>query len=134
MTTFAKAYAACFVAMLLADAVWLNVMLSRFYQPRIGHLMAASPNLLPAVIFYFLYILGLVVLVVLPSRERNDVYFKTLLFGVLYGLVAYATYDLTNQATLKDWPLSVTLVDIAWGASLTGVVSLVSLFAIKRRS
>ena len=123
-----KLYAISFVTagvtMLAIDAVWLTVMSSRFYKPRIGHLMAESPNLAAVGVFYIIYITGLVVLVIHPLLASNAGMGKVLLMGALYGLVAYATYDLTNQATLRDWPTVVTVVDLVWGATLTAVVTL----------
>ncbi len=117
------------VTMLALDAVWLNVMSSRFYRPRIGHLMAESPNLAAAGALYVIFIAGLMVLVILPLLASNAGTGKTLLMGAAYGLAAFATYDLTNQATLRDWPVVVTLVDLAWGAALTAIITFAAVTA-----
>jgi uncharacterized membrane protein len=124
--TFFIAYICFLLPMLAIDAVWLVVMSKRFYQARIGELMAESPRAVPAVIFYLIYGLGPTVLVVTPAFNDGTGYAKVLLFGWVLGLIAYATYDLTNQATLKTWPTIVTVVDLIWGSLLTGAMSVVS--------
>jgi uncharacterized membrane protein len=104
------------LAFLAIDAVWLGFAGQRLYRPAIGHLMREGFGIAPAIIFYLLYVAGLVFFVTLPARRSRD----ALLRGALFGLVAYATYDLTNQATLRDWPWLVTLVDLVWGAFVSG--------------
>lgn len=106
--------AAAFVFLAL-DAVWLTLMAERLYRPAIGHLMREGFDLLPAALFYLAYLTGMTVLVVLPSADARG----ALARGALFGFVAYATYDLTNQATLRDWPWHVTLADLAWGSFVT---------------
>ena len=90
--------------------------------------MSASPSWIPVVLFYILYAIGIAVFVTLPAFRANTSYVMIFLSGALLGLVAYGTYDFTNQATLSDWPVIVTVVDLAWGAILTGVVSVVSVY------
>jgi uncharacterized membrane protein len=126
MKTFFLAYVFFLVIMLAIDAVWLVTMSKRFYKPRIGELMADSPRVVPAVVFYLIYALGAALLVVVPAVNNDKGYLVVFLLGALLGLVAYGTYDLTNQATLKTWPTIVTAVDLAWGSLLTGVVSIIS--------
>jgi uncharacterized membrane protein len=126
MKTFFVAYFTFLLPMLAIDGIWLAVMSKRFYAPRIGSLMAESPRLAPAVIFYLLYVLGPTVLVVVRAVNHGTGYLVVFLWGALLGLVAYGTYDLTNQATLKVWPTVLTAVDLVWGALLTGVVSIIS--------
>jgi uncharacterized membrane protein len=118
--------------MLALDALWLTTMSKRFYAPRIGHLMSESPALAPAAAFYLVYAVGLAAFVVAPAAREGGELSKTFLRGALFGLVCYATYDLTNQATLKAWPLSLTLVDMAWGAALTGTVSAIACAVVRR--
>lgn len=110
--------------MLLLDIVWLTSMAPWFYDRYIGHLLAESPDFLAAGLFYTLYLLGIFALVIKPGLDGNWTLKKVWLTGVMLGLVAYGTYDLTNQATLRDWPVLVTIVDMIWGAGLTGIVSL----------
>jgi uncharacterized membrane protein len=123
---FFVAYICFLLPMLAVDAVWLVVMSKRFYQARIGELMAESARALPAVIFYLIYGVGATVLVLIPAINNDTGYAKVLLFGAILGLVAYGTYDLTNQATLKVWPTVVTVVDLMWGSLLTAAMSVVS--------
>ncbi len=131
MQTLFIAFLATLLPMLVIDAVWLTVMSKVFYNKYLGHLLAESPHLLPAGIFYVIYSLGVAFLVVLPAMEGGFSNSKTFFYGAVLGVVAYATYDLTNHATLKDWPLTVTVVDIVWGALLTGTLSLIALLVTK---
>ena len=124
MKTYLFPFAIFAFLMLLIDTVWLGVMVKRFYTPKIGHLMAETPNLRPASLFYIIYVLGVTVFVLVPGMKSSSGLFEIFLMGALYGIATYGTYDLTNQATLKDWPAIVTAVDIVWGALLTGTVSL----------
>lgn len=126
MKTGVVAYFSALVPMLAIDAVWLATMSKRFYSTRIGSLLAESPRLGPAAVFYLIYILGVTCLVAVPAVNDEWSFLKVFLLGALLGLVAYGTYDLTNQATLKEWPLIVTLVDLVWGSLLTGVISVIS--------
>lgn len=109
------------IVFLTLDAIWLSLMASRFYRPAIGHLMADGFALLPAVLFYAIYVAGTVFFAVAPALEGRRPVLSGLGHGALLGLLAYATYDLTNQATLRGWPWHVTLADLAWGATVTGV-------------
>jgi uncharacterized membrane protein len=111
---------------LLLDAVWLGTMIQRFYPAHIGHLLAPSPKLGVAALFYLIYSLGIYVFVVNPSLQNSTGYLHVFLLGFFFGLVAYGTYDLTNHATLRDWPYIVTVVDMLWGGFLTGTVSICS--------
>lgn len=110
---------ALFVAL---DAVWLGLVARDFYPRHIGHLMAADVAWGAAVLFYLVFLAGVVTFVIRPSLEAGSPSFA-LTRGAFFGLVTYATYDLTNQATLRAWPVLVTVVDLAWGAALTGSVS-----------
>jgi len=104
------------------DMAWLGLIAKDFYQNQIGFLMTPNINWLAAIIFYLIFIAGLVVFVITPAVKKES-WTHALLFGALFGLVTYATYDLTNLATLKDWPLLVTMVDLAWGMTLGAIVS-----------
>ena len=120
--------------MLILDAIWLVTMAKRFYGQYIGHLMAEAPNFLPAVIFYAIYAMGVAYFVICPAIENAWGFPKVLFSGAFLGLLAYATYDLTNQATLRDWPTIVTVVDLAWGAILTSIVSSIAFVLTKHFS
>jgi uncharacterized membrane protein len=128
------AYAAALVCLLAIDGVWLATMGPRFYRTRLGHLLSPEPQWAAAGVFYLLYALGVSALVALPAARGGMSAAKTFLQGALLGMVAYGTYDLTNQATLRDWPAVVTVVDIAWGTLLTGVASVVAASAARRAS
>ena len=117
---FAIAYGATAVIFLALDAIWLTVMADRLYRPALGHIMLERFALAPAIAFYAIYILGVVVFAVAPALPQRN-WLGALGMGALLGLVAYATYDLTNQATLKGWPWQVTLADLCWGTAVTGV-------------
>ena len=128
MTRFAIAWVAAAVVLVALDAVWLYLMGPRLYRPAIGHLMREDFALVPAALFYVLYLAGLVILVVLPAQGTVDALWR----GALLGFVAYAAYDLTNQATLRDWPWTLTVADLAWGTFLTAMASVASHAAIAR--
>ena len=104
------------------DMVWLGVVAKGFYTKQIGFLMTPKVNWVPAILFYLLFLVGLVIFVIAPAVEK-DSWARALLFGALFGLISYATYDLTNLATLKDWPMVLTVVDLTWGMGLAGSVS-----------
>lgn len=124
--SFGIAALSAVVSFLAIDAVWLSVMTKRFYTPNLGHLLAEAPKFGPAIVFYALYVVGVLYFVILPALEGGSSPLRVFLSGALFGLVAYGTYDLTNQATLKDWPVVVTAVDLVWGACLTGFVALIA--------
>ncbi len=104
------------------DMVWLGLVAKNFYTKQIGVLMTPKVNWAAAILFYLLFLAGLVVFVIAPAVEK-DSWIRALLFGALFGLVTYATYDLTNLATLRDWPLALAVVDLIWGMVLAASVS-----------
>ncbi len=122
---FAKLYAIALPVFFIIDMIWLGLIAKSFYREQIGSLMKANVNWTAAIIFYLIFIAGLVVFVITPAVEKNS-WSHALLFGALFGLVCYATYDLTNLAVAKDWPLLVTIVDLAWGAVLAASVSTIT--------
>jgi uncharacterized membrane protein len=130
MGYYLKLYFATLVAFFAIDLVWLGLVARTFYHKYIGFLMAPSVNWPAALIFYLLFVVGLVVFAVLPGLEAGSLK-TTVGRAALFGLIAYATYDLTNLATLKDWPLIVTAVDLAWGTVLSVAVSCVGYLAGK---
>jgi uncharacterized membrane protein len=119
------------LAFLALDAVWLSQMGPRLYRPVIGEMMAAQVRLVPAVAFYLIYVAGLVFFAVQPGLDSGR-WTKALVNGAILGFVAYATYDLTNQATLKTWSTTLTLADLAWGAFASGVACAVGWWAGNR--
>jgi len=123
-------YLATIPIFLAIDALWLTTMAPRFYQAHIGHLLGPV-QWLPAAAFYSVYIVGIVIFAVSPAVHAKTWWVAAGL-GALFGFIAYATYDLTNQATMKDWPLIVTVVDLAWGSILTGTVATLSYLVATR--
>lgn len=119
---YVKLYLATLIAFFAIDMVWLGLVARTFYRKYLGFLMAPKPNWPAAIIFYLLFIVGIVVFAVVPGLETGS-WKTTLMRGALFGLIAYATYDLTNLATVKDWPLIVTVVDMIWGTVLSVAVS-----------
>jgi uncharacterized membrane protein len=124
-----KIYPIILVLLIAGDLLWLGVFMKSFYQNNLGHLMG-NVSWLPAIIFYLLYSFGILFFVVKPGLEFGSLT-KVLLYGSLLGLIAYGTYDLTNHATLKNWPLVVTIVDIIWGVVLTTLISVISYYSVK---
>lgn len=124
MTTmnFLRMYAVGVVTCFAADLVWLGVVAKGFYQRQIGHLLRPDVQWVPAVLFYLVYVAALVVFVAAPAVERQSVG-RAIGYGAFFGVAAYAAFDLTSLALLKDFPLAAALVDLAWGASLSAVVS-----------
>ena len=128
---YLKLYFLTTLVFLGIDAVWLTIISKNFYAKHLGYLMSATPNLGVALLFYLINVVGIVVLVVLPNLQGNNLG-KVALLGALYGLVTYATYDLTNLATIKNWPVIVTIVDLIWGISLSVAVSCLSFIIAKK--
>jgi uncharacterized membrane protein len=122
---FLKVYATSFITFFVIDLFWLGVVASKLYKKHLGFIMSASPNWAAAIAFYLLYIAGLVFFVINPALEKKSASYA-LLAGMFFGLVSYATYDLTNYATLKDWPVLITVIDLIWGSTLGAVVSYVA--------
>ena len=119
---FFKLFIIALPVFFVIDMVWLVVVARKFYKEQIGFIMTPDINWIAAVIFYLLFIAGLVSFVISPAVEKQS-WLHALLFGAFFGLVSYATYDLTNLATLRDWPVLVTVVDLAWGTVLGAAVS-----------
>ena len=128
---FQKLYLIALPVFFIIDMIWLGLVAKNFYRSQIGFLMKTNINWVAAIIFYFLFIAGLVFFVLSPAIEKRSLNYA-IMAGIFYGLLTYSTYDLTNLATLKDWPLLVTIVDIIWGMILSVSVSLITyLIAIR---
>lgn len=122
MIVHSAAYLAAAVTFLVLDGLWLGVVARSFYASRLGGLMAPQVSIAPAVAFYLLYVAGVVIFCIRPALA-DDSWRMALVHGALLGVLAYGTYDLTNLATLKGWPLDMSLVDIAWGAVITAAAA-----------
>ena len=127
---YIKLYFVTLAAFLAIDAAWLALVASTFYRRYLDWLMATHPNWIAALVFYLLFVVGVLVFVVVPGVEDGSLR-TTLLKGALFGLIAYGTYDLTNQATVKNWPLTITAVDMVWGTVLSVAVSYIGFVAGK---
>ncbi len=119
--TYLYAYLSTLVVFLLCDMAWLGTMASRLYRPTLGDILSAEVNLPPAIAFYLIYPIGLVVFAVLPALKSGSLV-QAALSGALFGFFSYMTYDLTNQATLRNWTTQLTLLDMTWG-TLLGAIS-----------
>ncbi len=112
------------------DLLWLGVIAKNLYNKLLGHLLADDVNWTAAFIFYFLFIAGILIFAILPAVEKESLS-HAVLYGVLFGFFTYATYDLTNLATLKDWPVKVVIIDILWGMVLTGTVATAGYYILR---
>jgi uncharacterized membrane protein len=112
------AYVATGVVFLAIDAIWLTFATQRLYRPLMGDMLVESFRFVPAMLFYLIYIAGIVVFAIAPAMESGR-WITATAYGAFLGLFAYATYDLTNQATLRDWPVMITIIDMLWGTFLT---------------
>lgn len=128
---YLKIYLISLAAFLAIDMIWLSLAARSLYQQNLGSLMAPSPNWFVAILFYLLFTFGLLFFVIVPGLKDNSLK-TTLLKAALFGLVTYATYDLTNLATLKDWPALLSIVDMLWGTTLSILVSYISFLTGKR--
>ena len=128
---FLKLYLVSLPIFLLLDAIWLSFVAKGFYAKHIGFLMKGDINFVAAAIFYLLFVAGIVVFVLNPSLKEKS-WVMALGLGALFGLISYATYDLTNLATIKNWPLVVTIVDLIWGALVSSLVSVTGFFIAKK--
>lgn len=126
-----KSFGATLLPILILDAVWLGTMSKLFYKKQLGSLMMTNPMWIAAIAFYLVYTLAVAYFIVAPAVAGSIPWWQVLLRGAFFGFVAYATYDLTNQATIAGWPILVTVVDLAWGTFLTAVASVVAYFILK---
>ena len=126
----AVAYLATLVVFAIVDTLWLGVVARPFYRAELGDLLAPEIKLWAAVLFYLVYSAGIVVFAVLPAIRAESLV-TALVMGALFGFFAYATYDLTNLATLRDWPLRMSIVDIAWGTVITGTTATAAAYATR---
>lgn len=122
---FFKLYFIALPVFFVIDMIWLGLIAKNFYAKHLGFLLKTDVNWTAAIIFYLLFIAGLVLFVLTPALQANS-WSYALTYGALFGLITYATYDLTNLATIKDWPIIVTVIDLIWGTVLAASVSVIS--------
>ena len=130
MAQYLTAYAITATMFFGLDFVWLSRVARSFYVDRLGTLLLDKPNIGAAAVFYAIYVIGVVIFAVAPALRAESTS-TALIYGALFGFFAYATYDMTNYATLRNWSLVVSLVDIAWGTCLTGVSALIGYLATR---
>jgi len=125
MSIFLKLYCIALPVFFGIDMIWLGFIAKNFYRKHLGYLMRNQVQWPAAIGFYLLFIAGIIFFAVIPAQQAGSTG-KAALYGILFGLITYATYDLTNLATIKDWPLIVTIVDLCWGMVLCGSVSVLT--------
>ena len=116
---------------LIIDIIWLSYSVKYFYKPQLGNLLLDSPVMWAAILFYVLYVVGLSIIILQPAINNNSLS-QAFWNGIIFGMVAYGTYNLTNMATLKDWSPYVVIVDIFWGGLLTGTSSILGIYISKK--
>jgi len=122
---FIKLFLIALPVFFIIDMAWLGLVAKKFYAQHLGFLMKPDITWYAAIIFYLLFITGLVTFVISPAVEKHS-WLNAVLYGALFGLITYSTYDLTNLATIKDWPVIVTVVDLIWGIVLSASVSIIT--------
>ena len=115
-------YLLTLVVFLIADMFWLGIIAKNLYQKYLGGFLTDKVNWTAAMIFYLIYVVGISIFAIYPAVNKGSA-LNSVLMGALFGLFTYATYDLTNLATLKGWPLQIVFIDIFWGAFLSAIVS-----------
>ncbi len=128
--TIILAYLLSFLVFLIVDLLWLGIVARRIYTKYLGDFLSDQVNWIAAIIFYMIFVAGVLLFVVYPAIAKDSLS-TALIMGALFGLVTYATYDLTNLATLKGWPIQIVIIDIIWGAILSTIVSASGFFIIK---
>lgn len=130
VTKYLATYAATLVLFLIIDGIWLGLVARNFYVQQLGSMLRPTPNFGVAGLFYALYVVGVLVFVIFPALNQGT-WVTATAYGALFGLIAYATYDLTNMATLDGWPVVMSVVDMIWGAALTATVATGGYFAAR---
>ena len=123
-------YLAALVTLAILDALWLGVVSREFYKARLGQLLLDQPLWWAAILFYLIHAVGVAVFAVPPAVAAGT-WTAAVLYGALFGFCVYAAYDLTNLATLRGWPMAVSLVDLAWGAVVTAAATLVAFLVVR---
>jgi uncharacterized membrane protein len=124
------AYSLTFLVFLAIDMVWLGFIAKNLYRQQLGGLLSEQVNWTAAIIFYLLFVAGVFLFAIAPAIEKQSLG-HAIIYGALFGFFTYATYDLTNLATLKGWPVKIVFIDIVWGMVLTGLVSTAGFFIVK---
>ena len=123
-------YILTFAVFFAIDMAWLGFVAKDIYKKYLGNLLAENVNWAAAIIFYLLFVVGIFIFAIMPSVDKNSLQ-SAIVLGALFGFFTYATYDLTNLATLKDWSSTIVFIDIAWGAVLSGIVSTAGFYIVQ---
>ena len=126
---FLIAYLVAAIVFLVIDYLWLGILMKDYFQSQLSHLMAEEVNLSIAALFYLFYAAGIVFLCINPALDDGG-WSKALINGAVLGFLAYGAYDVTNAATLRDWPMMMSVIDVTWGTALTAVSSVAGYFAV----
>lgn len=128
--SYIKSFIVTFSVFMVIDLIWLGVIAKKLYQKYLGYIMTSNINWIAAIIFYIIFVVGMLYFVIMPAL--NDMSLKkAIISGMAYGFITYATYDLTNLATLKNWPIMITIIDIIWGTTLASLTTVISYFILK---
>ena len=123
-------YVLTFAVFFIIDMAWLGFVAKDIYKKYLGNLLSDNVNWAAAIIFYLLFVVGIFIFAIMPSIDKNSLQ-SAIILGALFGFFTYATYDLTNLATLKDWSITIVFIDIAWGAVLTSIVSTAGFYIVQ---
>jgi uncharacterized membrane protein len=129
--TYIKNFFITFIVFMTIDLIWLGVVARKLYNKYLGYIMAKNINWIAAIIFYIIFVVGLLIFVIQPAIGKESIQ-HIIYYGMAYGFITYATYDLTNLATLKDWPIEITIIDLIWGTTLATLTSYFSYLIINR--
>lgn len=129
-TKLLLSYALTFLVFFIIDMAWLGLIARDLYKKYLGGFLSDQVNWTAAIVFYLLFIVGVFIFAILPSVEKNSLV-SAITLGAMFGFFTYATYDLTNLATLKGWPIAIVFIDIVWGSVLTGIVSAAGFYIVK---
>ena len=122
MTRYLVAYVSSLLIFLAIDAIWLTTMSQRLYRRYLGDILVETFSPVPAALFYLIYVAGIIIFATAPAFSTGR-WTTAAIYGALYGFFAYATYDLTNQATIRGWPVAITIADICWGSLLSATTA-----------
>lgn len=123
-------YLLTFFVFFIVDMLWLGFIAKGLYNKYLGAFLHTEVNWTAAIVFYIIFIIGISIFVIYPAAAKNSMYYSVV-YGALFGVFTYATYELTNMATLKDWPVEIVIIDIIWGAVLTSIVSTAGYYIVK---
>jgi uncharacterized membrane protein len=131
MSRILLTYAVSVPVFFIVDMIWLGIIAKGFYRKALEPLLTPNINWTAALLFYFLFLFGILIFALLPGMEKRSLVY-TITMAALFGFIAYATYDLTNLATLRDWPLTLSIVDMIWGAFLSASTAAVTYLIMSR--